>query len=264
MLAEPPPPLFTTAIDALPISVYASNLQVGQAAAAETAAFLQQTLQARGRANVILATGNSQFTFLEALRCTHDIDWSKINIFHMDEYIGLKPDHPASFPAFLRRHFLDHLRPPAGAFFPVPGQRGEAGCREYEDLLRAHPCDLCALGIGENGHIAFNDPPYADFNDPVWVKVVQLDVASRRQQVGEGHFPDLDSVPTHAITLTIPVLLSARKVLAIVPEGRKALAVQRALYGSIETDCPASVLRRAAHAHLYLDRDSAALAFPNL
>ncbi len=264
MAAETQPPLFTTAIDALPISVYASNLQVGQAAAAETAAFLQQTLQARGHANVILATGNSQLMFLAALRCTPGIDWSKINIFHMDEYIGLKPGHPASFPAFLRRHFLDHLRPPAGAFFPVPGERGEAGCREYEDLLRVHPCDLCALGIGENGHLAFNDPAYANFNDPDWVKVVQLDETSRRQQVSEGHFPDLDSVPTHAITLTIPALLLARKVLAIVPEGRKASAVQRALYGPIETDCPASILRRAAHAQLYLDRDSAVLAFPNL
>jgi glucosamine-6-phosphate deaminase len=131
-------------------------------------------------------------------------------------------------------------------------------------LLRAYPADLCALGIGENGHLAFNDPPYADFNDPVWVKVVQLDEVSRRQQAGEGHFPDLESVPTHAITLTIPALLAARKVLAIVPEGRKASAVQRALHGPIEASCPASILRRSAHAQLYLDCDSASLAFPNL
>jgi glucosamine-6-phosphate deaminase len=203
-------------------------------------------------------------TFLEALRGIPGIDWSKINIFHMDEYIGLEAGHPASFPAFLRRHFLDQLRPPAEAFFPVPGQGAQSACREYEDLLRANPCDLCALGIGENGHLAFNDPPYADFKDLVWVKVVQLDETSRRQQIGEGHFPDLDSVPTHAITLTIPALLSARRLLAIVPEGRKALAVQRALRGPVETSCPASILRHAPHAHLYLDRDSAALAFPDL
>ena len=130
--------------------------------------------------------------------------------------------------------------------------------------MRAYPCDLCALGIGENGHLAFNDPPYADFNDPVWVKVVQLDEASRRQQTDEGHFPDLELVPPHAITLTIPALLSARKILAIVPEGRKAPAVQRALQGPVETSCPASILRQSAHAHLYLDRASAALAFPSL
>jgi len=259
-------PILSTTIGVLPINVFKTNAEVGRAAASDATAFLQKTIQERGRANVILATGNSQLTFLEALRRTPGIDWSRVNVFHMDEYIDLEPGHPASFPLFLRRHFLDHLRPPAGAFFPVPGRRTKAadGCREYEALLRANPCDLCALGIGENGHLAFNDPPYADFKDPVWVKVVELDEVSRRQQAGEGHFPDLESVPTHAITLTIPALLSARKVLAIVPEGRKAPAVQRALQGPIETNCPASILRQTAHARLYLDQDSAALAFPNL
>jgi len=259
-------PIFSTIIDLLPVSIYASNAELGKAAAVDAAAFLQQTISARGQANVILATGNSQLTFLEALRATSGIDWSKVNVFHMDEYINLESGHPASFPLFLHRHFLDHLQPAAGAFFPVPGQHTDTNdvCREYEALLRAYPCDLCALGIGENGHLAFNDPPYADFNDPVWVKVVQLDEASRRQQAGEGHFPNLESVPTHAITLTIPALLSARKVLAIVPEARKSTAVQRSLRRPIETNCPASILRQTAHAHLYLDRDSAALAYPNL
>jgi glucosamine-6-phosphate deaminase len=264
--------IFSTTLDALPITVFETNAELGQAAASDAACFLQGTIQERGRANVILATGNSQLTFLEALRVIPDIDWNKVNVFHMDEYIDLEPGHPASFPAFLQRHFLDYLHPPAGAFFPVPGWHTQAGirlqdadgCREYEELLHAYPADLCALGIGENGHIAFNDPPYADFDDPVWVKVVQLDEVSRRQQTGEGHFPDLESVPTHAITLTIPALLAARKVLAIVPEARKASAVQRALHGPVEENCPASILRQAAHVHLYLDRDSAALAFPNL
>src|SRR5574338_1207007 len=133
-------PILSTTIDALPIRVFKTNAEVGQAAAADAAAFLKQTIQERGQANVILATGNSQLTFLEALRGTPGIDWSKVNVFHMDEYINLAPGHPASFPAFLRRHFLDHLRPAAGAFFPVPGERtGNAsrpedagGCREYE------------------------------------------------------------------------------------------------------------------------------------
>ncbi|PKO15100.1 MAG: glucosamine-6-phosphate deaminase [Chloroflexi bacterium HGW-Chloroflexi-10] len=262
-------PVLSTTIESLPISVYNSNAEVGQAAAADAALFLQKTLSERGHANVILATGNSQLSFLETLRAIPNIDWSKVNIFHMDEYIDLEPNHPASFPVFLRRHFIDHLHPAAGAFFPVPGQRTEAGirpedvqgCKEYEKLLRDYPADLCALGIGENGHLAFNDPPYADFNDPVWVKVVELDEVSRRQQAGEGHFPDLESVPSHAITLTIPALLAARKVLAIVPEGRKASAVQRAMQGPIDPNCPASILRQTAHAHLYLDRDSAALTF---
>lgn len=257
--------LFSTTIEALPVSIYATNREAGQAAAAEAAEFLQQTIQARGQANVILATGNSQLTFLETLRALPGLDWSKVNIFHMDEYLGLDSSHPASFPLFLRRHFLDHLTPPAGAFFPVPGQHPdpEQACREYEALMREHPVDLCALGIGENGHLAFNDPPYADFNDPVWMKIVQLDEASRRQQVGEGHFPGLDAVPTHALTLTIPALLAARKVLAIVPEARKATAVQRSLFGPLTQDCPGSILRQTAHAHLFLDRDSASLAFPH-
>lgn len=264
--------LLSTTIDSLPIDIYPTNADLGKAAAEEAAAYLRQVIAERGKANIIIATGNSQLTFLETLRALPGIDWGKVSVFHMDEYIDLPAGHPASFPAFLRRHFLDHLDPPAGAFYPVPGQRSENGlppeteraCREYEALLRAHPADLCALGIGENGHIAFNDPPFADFDDPVWIKVVQLDEASRRQQVGEGHFPDLAATPTHALTLTIPALLAARKVLAIVPEARKAAAVQRALHGPIEESCPASILRQAAHAHLFLDRESAALAFQDL
>jgi len=262
-----PQPVLHTTIEALPVSVYTSNAEVGQAAAAEAAAFLQQTIQERGHANLILATGNSQLTFLENLRKSPAIDWGKVNIFHMDEYVDLPPNHPASFPLFLQRHFLDHLNPPAGAFFPVPGRSSgdsdtQQACRDYEALLRAYPADLCALGIGENGHLAFNDPPYADFNDPVWVKIVKLDEVSRRQQTGEGHFPDLDSVPTHAITLTIPALLASRKVLAIVPEARKAAAVRCSLNGPLTTDCPGSILRKTPHAHLFLDRESASLAFP--
>ena len=266
MLIETPTPLFKTTLEALPIGVYESNLQAGQAAAAEAAEFLEQALESRPQANIILATGNSQLTFLETLRAIPGLDWSRVNVFHMDEYLGIDPDHPASFPGFLRRHFLDYLQPQAKAFFPVPGGHSNPAqaCQEYEALLRTYPADLCALGIGENGHLAFNDPPYADFHDPVWAKVVRLDEASRRQQVGEGHFPSLADVPTHALTLTIPALLAARKVLAIVPEKRKASAVQRSLFGPVETNCPGSILRQTAHAHLYLDRDSAALAFPNL
>lgn len=263
------PPIYSTKVESMPVTVYNSNTEVGLAAAADAAEYLKQVLQERGQANVILATGNSQLTFLHTLRSAAGIDWSKINFFHMDEYINLPSGHPASFPLFLQRHFLDHLQPQAGAFYPVPGphtQTGERpedvpGLKEYEDLLRTNPADLCALGIGMNGHLAFNDPPYADFNDPVWVKTIKLDEMSRRQQLGEGHFPDLDSVPTHAITLTIPALLAARKVLAIVPELRKAEAVKQALQGPVDTHCPASILRSNAHVHLYLDRDSASLTY---
>ena len=231
-------PVHETKIEDLPISIYRTNEELGAAAAQEAAGIIRRAVEQNGHANIIVATGNSQLTFLAALRADKSIPWPQVNIFHMDEYVGLDPQHPASFPLFLRRHLLDYIRPQA--FYPVPGQAQdtEAACAEYEALLRAHPADLCALGIGENGHIAFNDPPYADFDDPVWVKLVKLAEASRRQQVGEGHFPGLEECPTHALTLTIPALLAARRVLAIVPEARKAEAVEPRLRGPITRRLP--------------------------
>lgn len=238
-------------------TMFATNADLGAAAAREAVEVLQAAVAERGVANAILATGNSQLTFLDALRATPDLPWDRINLFHMDEYVNLPAGHPASFPAFLRRHLVDHVAP--RAFFPVPAAGDvEAGCREYEALLRAHPADICVMGIGENGHLAFNDPPYADFDDPKWVKTILLDERSRRQQVGEGHFKSLDEVPTHAVTLTIPALLAAKRVLVLVPEARKAEAVERSLRGPVTEDCPGSILREVAHAHLYLDAESSA------
>ena len=251
-------PVYETRLESLRISIYRTNQELGAAAAQEASEIIRLAARARGVANIIVATGNSQLTFLAALRADTSIPWPQVNIFHMDEYVGLAPDHPASFPLFLKRHLLETIQPKA--FFPVPGRAEniERACKEYETLLREHPADLCALGYGENGHLAFNDPPFADFDDPTWVKIVKLADASRRQQVGEGHFGSLDEVPTHAMTLTIPALLAAKRVLAIVPEARKAEAVYRALRGPISEDCPGSILRQAPHAHLFLDLDSAA------
>lgn len=244
-------------IDRLPVAVYASNAEMGLAAALVARQILQEAIAGRGEANVILATGNSQLTFLHALRELEGIDWAKVRVFHMDEYLGIAPDHPASFPRFLRQHILDAVQP--GAFYPVPSQPQdvEQACCDYESLLRQYPADLVALGWGENGHIAFNDPPYADFDDPVWVKVVALDETSRRQQVGEGHFLSLAAVPTHAITLTVPALLAPRRILAIVPEARKTAAVAACLYGPVSEAHPGSVLRTVGHARLFLDDESA-------
>ena len=159
-------------------------------------------------------------------------------------------------------HIIDAIKP--GAFFPVPGKPDEAekSCREYEALLRRHPADLVALGIGESGHLAFNDPPEALFFDPAWVKIVQLPYAARRQQVGEGHFKSLDDVPQRAITLTIPALLAARHVLCIVPEARKAEIVHASLTQPVGEEVPGSILRTIRHARLYLDRESAAKVYP--
>ena len=252
-------PIRTIQVEKLPVAVYASNAALGQAAAVDARKFIQNAIAARGVANVILATGNSQLTFLHALRDLDGIDWARVNLFHMDEYLGIDPAHPASFPLFLRQHIVDAVQPKA--FYAIPNrlQNVEQVCAAYAELLRTHPADLVALGYGENGHLAFNDPPYAEFADPVWVKVIKLDEASRRQQVGEGHFPDLSAVPSHAITLTIPALLAAKRVLAIVPEVRKANAVRACLTEPVLENRPGSILRQVDHARLYLDVDSAAL-----
>lgn len=255
-------PIYETQVDQLKVSVFPSNEEMGQAAAAEASEVIRRAARERGEANVIIATGNSQLSFLIALRQDKNVPWSQVNVFHMDEYIGIDPNHPASFPNFLRQHFLSHVK--VKAFFPVNGQVGsvEETCAEYARWLREHPADLCACGYGENGHLAFNDPPFADFKDPVWAKVVRLDETSRRQQVGEGHFRGLSEVPTHAITLTIPALRAAKRVLCIVPEARKAEAVYRAMRMPIREDCPGSILRQMPHARLFLDRDSAGSTFP--
>jgi len=250
-------PIKTAKYDQLPVAIYKSNEELGQAAALDAREIIHKATTEKGEANIILATGNSQLTFLHALRDLEGIDWSKVNVFHMDEYLGIDPNHRASFPLFLRQHFINVVNP--GSFHPIPGQAEdvEKACREYEALLREYPADLVALGFGENGHLAFNDPPYALFDDPVWVKVVKLAEASCRQQVGEGHFDSLEEVPTHAITLTIPALLAAKAMLCIVPEARKAEAVRACLKDPISEDRPGSILRRVHHARLYLDQDSA-------
>jgi glucosamine-6-phosphate deaminase len=245
-----------THFDELPVEVYPDEDSLGRAAAEAAAQTLRSAVGRRGQANIIVATGNSQLSFYRALRERRDIDWAKVSIFHMDEYVGMPADHPASFRRYLHEKIVDPVHP--AAFYGVQGDAPdpEQECRRYDALLRAHPADLCCLGIGENGHLAFNDPPYAQFDDPVWAKVVKLDLASRRQQVGEGHFPTLADVPALAITVTVPALLAAGQVLCIVPEKRKAPAIQATLSGPISTRCPASILRTVAHARLFVDVDS--------
>ncbi len=251
-------PVRSFKVEGLPVEVHADEQALGAAAAADMAQILRAAIDERGAANIILATGNSQLAFLRALRSTEGIDWSKVTVFHMDEYIGIDPSHRASFPRFLQQHFFDHVE--GATFHPISGDptRVAAICAEYEQLLRDHPADAVALGWGENGHLAFNDPPYAEFDDPVWVKAIKLDEVSRRQQHKEGHFDSLDEVPTHAITLTIPALLAAKRVLCIVPEARKADAVHACLTQPVSEQRPGSVLRTIDHAKLYLDPDSAA------
>jgi glucosamine-6-phosphate deaminase len=240
----------------LDVRIFATGGELGAAAAGDAADAIRQAVDERGRANVMFASGNSQFSFLAALTARDDVPWSSVVGFHMDEYVGMDDTHPASFARYMRERIIDLVHP--AAFHCVDGTNDPAReCERYSGLLRAHPLDLCCLGVGENGHLAFNDPPFADFDDPLDVKEITLDEASRRQQVGEGHFATIDDVPRTAVTVTIPALLRAKRVLAIVPEARKANAIAQALRGPITTACPASILRRTPHATLYLDHESA-------
>jgi glucosamine-6-phosphate deaminase len=255
----PSTPIKTFQVDALPVRVYNQQAELARDAAGMAHRILRDRLASQGAAAVILATGNSQITFLEALIALGGIEWSRLTLFHMDEYLGIDPNHKASFRRYMRERVEQRVKP--GTFHYLEGDAMQPldECERYARLLQAQPIDLCCLGIGENGHIAFNDPPVANFEDPHKVKIVKLDLACRQQQVGEGHFPGLEAVPQYALTLTIPMLCSARNMLCVAPEKRKANAVKDALRGSISTACPASLLRRQSHAILFLDEESASL-----
>jgi glucosamine-6-phosphate deaminase len=250
------------AYDQARVLVFPDVAQMARAAADQAAGVMQAAVRDRGVANVMFATGNSQLAFIDALVTeTSDVPWSDTVVFHMDEYVGVGPDHPAGFQRWIRQRIVERTSPRAAYYVPGLGDP-DAGAVRYAELLSGHPLDLCCLGIGENGHLAFNDPGVADFNDPLDVKVVELEPACRQQQVNEGHFPDLASVPSRAITVTIPALLRAAQVMAIVPEARKAEPVQAALTGPVSTQCPASMLRRTSHATVYLEPESARLLHP--
>lgn len=247
----------TFTVDELRVTVHPDEQTLGAATADLLAAGIAEALDRRGSARIILATGNSQFPMTDAL-AEREIDWSRVTVFHMDEYVGIPADHPASFRRWMTERIVDRFAP--AAMHLIEGDTGDAEAegRRYEALLRAAPIDITCMGIGENGHLAFNEPGETDFDDQQWARVIGLDDKSRQQQVGEGHFAGLDDVPTHAITLTVPALLSASRVIVSAPEARKADAVRTALTGTISTGCPASVLRTVAHASLHLDPASAA------
>lgn len=239
------------------VTIFESNDAVGAAAAADLAQILEAQVTESGEASIILATGNSQLSFMRALCAIPGLAWDRINVFHMDEYLGMSADHHASFRPFLHEQLVDPVHPKA--FFGITGDARdiELEMARYASLLDKFTPIACVLGIGENGHLAFNDPP-ADFDTQELIHVVRLAEAARRQQVGEGHFETLADVPTHAISLTVPALLRARQVLAVVPEARKAAAVKAALEGPVTPECPASILKTMHYVKLYLDRDSAA------
>jgi glucosamine-6-phosphate deaminase len=239
--------------DQLNVYVYESRPKMGQAAASVIAAEIRRAIQERGRAVVILASAPSQNEFLANLAEAPDIDWSRVIAFHLDEYLGMDDQAPQSF----RRFLIDRLvnRVPLGKFNGLRGEApdGAAEAKRYAELLEQSPPDFAVLGIGENGHLAFIDPPFCDFNDPEPVKVVQLDEICRNQQVNDGAFATLDEVPRDALSLTIPTLMARPKLFAIAPGPAKRQAIKNAVDGPISTSCPASILRTHPNAHLFID-----------
>jgi glucosamine-6-phosphate deaminase len=237
--------------------VLPSEKALGQAAAKHAVTSLRRTLTASGKARIVAATGASQFEFLDALTAEPGIDWSRIEMFHLDEYIGLDADHPASF----RKYLIDRLIKKTGLkhyhFLNGEGDAREV-IRQVGKELTSAPIDLAFVGIGENGHLAFNDPP-ADFVTEEPYIVVQLDEACRRQQVEEGWFPSFPDVPPRAISMSVRQILKAKEVIAVVPGLRKSSAVKACLEGDINAMAPASILRTHPNAALYLDVDSASL-----
>ena len=243
-------------IDNLQVLVYSEPLEMGKAAAEFVEGKLNEAIRSKGTARLILATGASQFTFLEALK-QKEIDWQKVIVFHLDEYKGIASSHPASFRRYLKERILDEVAPRSVYFLNGDADDIEQEMSRYQEELEKHPIDIACIGIGENGHIAFNDPPVADFNDPKWVKLVELDEACRKQQLGEGWFPTLEDVPKEALTLTIPAILRCKAISCVVPDQRKAEAVYQALYADISTRCPASILRTHPEVVMFLDEAAA-------
>ncbi|MEQ8552081.1 MAG: glucosamine-6-phosphate deaminase [Cyclobacteriaceae bacterium] len=243
-------------VDNLEVSVFEAAKEMGSAAADLVAKKLGEAIESRNEANLILATGASQFPFLEALK-KEQIEWNKVTVFHLDEYKGISDTHPASFRKYLKERILDEVKPAKIFYLNGDAPDAEQEAIRYEENLKKYPIDIACIGIGENGHIAFNDPPVADFNDPRLVKIVELDEACRNQQLGEGWFPTFDDVPKEAITLTITAIMNCKAISCVVPDVRKAEAVYNTLYGEITTQCPGSILREHPQTTLFLDKGSA-------
>ena len=248
--------------DKLNVYIYDSRANMGAAAADVIAAEIRGLIESKGKAVVIFASAPSQNEFLAALVEAPGIDWSRVTGYHLDEYLGMDDQAPQSF----RRFLIDRLvnKVPVGEFHGLRGDAvdGAAETQRYAELLTTNPPDFAVLGIGENGHLAFIDPPFCDFNDPQTVKVVELDEACRAQQVNEGAFATIDDVPKEALSLTIPTVMGQPKLFAIVPGPAKRNAIKGTIDGPIATTCPASILRQHPDAHLFIDRDSASLLSP--
>lgn len=249
----------TMKVDNLDVKIFPTRDEMGACAAKDIHDKIVELLAEKEEINMIFAAAPSQNDVLDALIHDTDIQWGRINAFHMDEYIGLAADAPQGFGLFLKEHIFGKVGFKSVNYINISAVDAEAECERYSELLKKNKIDIVVMGIGENGHIAFNDPPVADFNDPKVVKTVLLDEVCRNQQVNDGCFATIDDVPKYAITLTVPTLFSGDYLFCIVPAATKAAAVRATLQDDINEKCPATILRRHKNATLYLDAASSAL-----
>jgi glucosamine-6-phosphate deaminase len=241
------------------LHIFDSKQELGRAAACRAAELIREAIQRNGAANIILATGASQFEVLAGLVAAEGIAWDRVTAFHLDEYIHLPESHPASFRRYLKERFVERLPGRLAAFHPIQGEADpETECQRLAALIARQPMDLALIGIGENGHLAFNDPP-ADFQTQQPYLVVELDETCRRQQFGEGWFPTMDAVPGRAISMSIRQLMKSAHLICSVPDLRKAGAVRAAIEGPVTPQVPASILQEHPAVAVFLDRESASL-----
>jgi len=245
------------------INIAQSPLELGKAAGTDAAQLIRETIEVNGEASVILATGTSQFETLNQLLSEKDIDWGKVIIFHLDEYIGLPVDHPASFRKYLQERFVSKVSTLEAAHFIHGQEDPERECARLNKIIAEHPIDVALVGIGENGHLAFNDPP-ADFETEDPFIVVDLDEKCREQQLGEGWFKSIDEVPKKAISMSIKQILNSKNIICSVPGERKAMAVKNCLEEPVSNLYPASVLQQHSNCTIYLDDLSASLLSRNI
>ena len=254
-------PIYTKQYDKLQVNVFDTAEAMGNAAALAIADDMKRIIREKGSLRMMFAAAPSQDTTLKALLAIEDIPWNKVNAFHMDEYLGISEEASQSFRNFLNRSLFSKKK--FGSVHLIKGDASDsqAEADRYEALLREEPLDIVLLGVGENGHIAFNDPPEASFTEPAFAKIIALDMKSRVQQVHDGCFTTLEDVPKYAITVTIPAFMQAKVLHCVVPNSRKADAVQATVLGPVDEKCPASILRTHDDAHLYLDKFSAEKLF---
>lgn len=246
-------------VDSLEVQIYDSEPELALSAATIIQQDLQEILKHKQTATVLFATGNSQLKFLDALANFNNIDWSRVVCFHLDEYLGISENHSSSFRYYLKERIEKPISPHKFHYIQGDALEPLQECERYSKLLTAQKIDLCMLGIGENGHLAFNEPAVANFKDSLQVKLVKLDAVNHQQQVNQGHFPNIESVPKYAFTLTIPMICSAQKIICLAPGKGKSKLIKQLLEGNITEQFPASILRKQPQAKLLLDTESASL-----